>query len=381
MALKVPDIIKMVFRDYVDIPCWSFSSNKVPSQLKDPQYNLSWKTNPDLGLITLDEIERWLPLHDRSRSGFGIFTGRFEGCKYGLGCLDFDHFLDKATGEPDYGNKLDKLLERMPTFAEKSVSDEGVHGFFRYDKSDPNTQGSKNIDIKKMGIILENFLSEEEIRLISLSKDDPERIEKGIKKYMPGGAIYTDMHFINMTGNVYKNNDNALCILNRDDFSALLATVTTQTALPVIKRPTYQSSFSRSWSDILCEAGIPHVQATDYIDKSPHGKLQIEAWKIPCPNRKNHQSKRPGDVSADRAILIRYSDDTSACTCKHNSCHPSKRPNLLKKLWDEIKEPKRKSGEEYLKKMGIIGQSEEAQNKEEKIKSGEEFLKKIGVLS
>ena len=315
--VEIPPVIQRKFRSLTNIKCWCFcSKDKIPVQLKDPQLHLPWVKNPDLGMITLSELIKYAPLH----VGFGIFTSK----KYGLGCLDFDHLL--KDGEPVYNNKLDKFLEICPTFVEISSSGNGLHAFYNYDQTDENVKEFQ-IDIKKFNITS----SDENI----------------------GGKFYCDKRFIKLTGNVYKDNTYEIYHFDKLGYHQLEKAISVQVEQPIYKKSSIQTSFTRSWSDILSENGIIHIAAPEYTGKvSPKSKKEVvECWKIPCPNRNNHQTRRAGDVSADLAILSRYSDGSSSCTCNHNSCDPMKRPNLLQKLWDEIHKT---SDIQKLKDMGLL---------------------------
>lgn len=282
-----------------------------------------------MGVITFPELVQYASNH----VGFGIFVSK----EYNLGCLDFDHFL--KNGEPDYNNKLDIFLQMYPTFAEISSSGNGVHAFYFYDHDDEAVKEFA-INPKCFGITI----PEEEYNLL---------LEK---KILPGGKFYCDKRFIKLTGKVYKDNDYEIFKFDKLGYNKLVKTISVQQEIPLpAKRASIQTSFTRSWSDILCEAGIIHIEAREYVGKvAPKSKKEVvECLKIPCPNRSNHQAKRPGDISADLAILSRYSDGTSSCTCNHNACDPATRPNLLQKLWDEIKKPMVDEGNEILKRLEI----------------------------
>jgi hypothetical protein len=328
--LVIPDLIKQKFHGFEDVKCWGFcNTEKVPVQAKHPDRRTSWKKNPDLGVITLPEIIDLASDH----VGFGIFTSK----EYNLGCLDFDHFL--KNGEPDYNNKLDLFLQMCPTFAEISSSGNGVHAFCFYDRDDENVKEFA-IDPKRFGM----NIPEDEYKML---------LEK---KVLPGGKFYCDKRFIKLTGILYKDNDYEIFKFDKIGYNTLTKTISVQQELPLpAKRTSIQTSFTRSWSDILCEAGILHIEAREYTGKiAPKSKKEVvECLKIPCPNRSKHQAKRQGDISADLAILSRYSDNTSSCTCNHNSCDPATRPNLLQKLWDEIKQPRIDIGEAALKRLGV----------------------------
>ncbi len=333
--VDIPRIIETKFESYYDEKRWCFSKNKVPMKLHNPnpKFPLSWKNNPDEGVITLTNLIEFNEKHPEVHEGFGIITGD------GLGCMDFDRFLEN--GQLRYNNKMDKFYGHAPTFVELSRSMKGTHGFYEYDKTNENVK-EFGLDIKKFGI----NLTPEEIE--ALTKIDN----------LPGGKFYPRKHFINMTGIIHNNNDNDILCLTNPDYKMFEEKTCIQTVLPEVKKSAFQSSLTgnyRSWGEILADNGIPHPVATDYIGRaSPRsGKLVIEAYKIPCPNRKAHNTHRDGDISADLAILCKYEDGTSSVTCNHNSCDPMKRPNLLQKLWNEIKQPQIEIGKEALKRLGI----------------------------
>jgi hypothetical protein len=325
-VVDIPEIIQKRFSQFADCKCWGFCNNeKVPVQLKNPERRTSWKNNPDLGVVTLPELIKFAPLH----VGFGIFTSR----ELGIGCLDFDHFLQN--GEPAFNNRLDEFL-LYSTFAEISSSGNGVHAFYFFPPNDPHAKEFP-ISLKKFGI--------------NLSVAEMDKLDKNC----PGGKFYCDSHFIKLTGRIYKDNDYLVRYLNDGEYDSFERAVTTK-VIPK-KTTSFQSSFGlgRPWADILSEAGILHPEATGYVGKvSPRSKkLCIEALKIPCPNRMNHKTHRPGDVSAEMAILCKYEDGSSSVTCNHHSCAPEGKPNLLQKLWDEIKQPSVEAGEAALKRLGV----------------------------
>lgn len=329
--VTIPKIIQHKFRSFGDIKCWGFcNETKVPVQAKHPERFAEWKLNPDLGIITLPELIQLAPMH----VGFGIFTSK----SYSLGCLDFDHFL--KNGEPDYNNTLDIFLQKYPTFAEISSSGNGVHAFYYYEHD--------NEDIKENTLDIEKFN-------INLPESDKKTLKDN--KKLPGGKFYCDKHFIKLTGNVYKDNDYELKTICKSDYLKFEKTIFNHQDFPIRtkKQHSFQASFTKSWSNILTQAGIDHIEAREYIGKiAPRSKKEVvECLKIPCPNRYNHQTDRPGDISANLAILSRYSDDTSSCTCNHHSCDPASHPNLLQKLWNEIKKPTIDEGNKILKKFGV----------------------------
>lgn len=340
--VEIPDIILKKFNAFADIACWGFcNEEKVPVQKLNPELRTSWKKNPELGVITLPELIEFAPNH----VGFGIFTGD------GLGCLDFDKFLKDE--KLRFNNMMDAFFTEHPTFVEYSSSNTGTHAFYFYPKDNPNVK-EFGLDIAQFGI---KDLDPEEERLLKLPKDDPERKEKGLTDYMPDGKFYPQKHFIKLTGRVYRDYTYELyTIKNYDAFEKILSK---NVVIPRLKSNPYQTSLLgdyRDWNDILAEGGIPHIPATSYIGKvSPKsGKLVITAFKIPCPNRSAHATHREGDISAELALLCKFNDGSSSCTCNHNSCDPQKKPNLLQKLWDEINGPKINAGKKRLNDLGVV---------------------------
>jgi hypothetical protein len=309
--VNIPPIILKRFAQFEDCKCWGFCNNsKIPVQLKNPERHTSWKNNPDLGVVTLSDLLQFSPMH----VGFGIFTSR----NFGIGCLDFDHFL--KNGEPDFNNKIDQFLniQDANTFAEVSSSGNGVHAFYFFNQNNSKVREFP-ISLKKFGM---NFTVSE------LDKLD---------KNAPSGKFYCNDHFIKLTGRIYKDNDNLIRFLDNEGYSSFERAVTT-TYRP--KKSTHQSiiPLGKPWADILSEGGLMHVELPEYVGKlSPRSrKLCIECWKIECPNVNNHKTRRPGDISADMAILSKYADGSSSLTCNHHACDPSGHPNLLQKLWDKI---------------------------------------------
>jgi hypothetical protein len=325
--VDIPPIIPKVFSQFADTKCWCFcNAEKIPVQFKNPERRAEWVKHPELAIITLSELIQFSPLH----TGFGIFTSK----EFGIGCLDFDHFL--KDGEPVFNNRLDEFLNITSTFVEVSQSGNGVHAFYFFEPNNDNVKEFP-ISLKKFGI--------------SLSVAEMDKLDKDA----PNGKWYCNRHFIKLTGRIYKDNDGKIFYLTPHEYGGFEKAVTTQK--PVPKKTSFQSSIGmgRPWADILSEGGITHVEATDYVGKvSPQSrKLCIEAWKIPCPNRNNHKTRRPGDISADLAILSKYEDGSSSCKCNHHSCAPESKPNLLQKLWFEIKQPQVEIGKEALKRLGV----------------------------
>jgi hypothetical protein len=52
--------------------------------------------------------------------------------------------------------------------------------------------------------------------------------------------------------------------------------------------------------------------------------------------------------------LLYWNDGTTSCTCNHNSCTPALRPNLLKKLWQQVREGRQEQARQRLRKMGLM---------------------------
>lgn len=312
-GLKIPEIIQEKFKVYSDDKRWCFcNKNKTPVEFRNPRVHFSRTDYPELGLLTLDELIEWSPSH----VGFGIVTGN------GLGCMDFDRFLEN--GKPRYDNKINEFLDTRytRTFAELSTSDKGIHSFYSYDSEDTNIK-KFSIDIKKFGV--------------NLHPDEIKRLES--IKDLIGGEFYVNQ-FIKMTGRPYNDNTYPINHWGKLEYPIILKMAAIISELPVMKKHVYQSSLNgnyKSWKEILDDVYIISLPASYNGQINPtNGKLCVESWKIPCPNRANHGTHRDGDISAELAILCKYSDGTDSCTCNHNSCDPLKHPNLLRRLWDEI---------------------------------------------
>jgi hypothetical protein len=225
--------------------------------------------------------------------------------------MDLDHAL--VNGKPK-NDSISNFITSALTFVEISSSGAGLHLFFEY---------------------------------------VPSFEEYGLRKDFCDGKFYPS-RFIKLTGTVYEDNDYIIHHLTDREFENIKDVLSENRPLPVPRSINISCGSFASWDEILNDAGIIHIQANNYVGKERRGRIAIEAWKIPCPNRKKHSDHgRPWDFGADAAILIKWDDGSSSLTCNHNACDPVKRPNLLRLLWQEIKEPKIHRGTELLKKMGV----------------------------
>ena len=302
---EIPEIITQQFNQFKDIRCWCVcSKDKMPLDTTVSGYRLLRWIEERYKLLTLSELRGYTPLYD----GFGLIIGELGD--NAIRCIDLDHCLEN--GEPK-NEKITEFLEAFHTFTEISSSGTGLHLFFEYP------------------VKFDEF---------NLRKDFSE------------GKAYCS-RFIKLTGIIYKNFGYMVRYITDREFENIRNELSENRPVYVPSSPANFNGIERSWNDILNEAGIIHIRA-GYEGKERRGLVAIEAWKIPCPNRNKHSDHhRPGDFSADAAILIRWSDGSSSLTCNHNACSPLKRPNLLRLLWREIKGPKILRGKELLKKMGV----------------------------
>jgi hypothetical protein len=323
-----PNTIKNRFSACADIECWVLSNkNKQPctihsgKYLTEPQkeYNvgdmLRWKEEPQDHINTLSSIlKTWelLPGY-----GFGVLLNKNNS----IACFDFDHALD------DNGNIINtevrQFVEVISSFTEVSSSGKGLHVFVY-------------VEIP----------------------DDETIYEYAFKKSFGDGKFYPS-RFIKMTGNCPEGFDLPLKVLVLHELNTIRRKMSNEIISPSFRKstsPSQCSSTELNWGDILTEVGILHTNS-QYVGKSknyPDGtcKMVIESYRIPCPNRFEHTdfTKRTSQFGPDAAILTRWDDKTTSCTCNHNGCSPDKHPNLLQKLWDEIRELRMKDAKSILSK-------------------------------
>jgi hypothetical protein len=304
--VDVSPVIINRFQPWEKVRCWCVcDAQKVPQDTTRPG-PLKWIAERDK-LLTLKELVSFAPKYD----GYGLIVG--ERGDNMLRCMDLDHAL--INGVPKNENIVN-FLESALTFVEISSSGAGLHLFFEYP------------------VAFEEF---------------------GLRSDFCEGKFYPS-RFIKLTGNIYQDHDYMIYHLIDREFENIRNVLVENMPrfAPRTLTPVASCGSSAAWHDILNEAGIMHFQS-NYAGKERRGRIAIEAWKIQCPNRKKHSDHhRPGDFSADAAILVRWDDGSSSLTCNHNACKPEKRPNLLRLLWQEIKAPQIEEGNRLLKKMGAI---------------------------
>ena len=275
---------------------------------------LSWKQNPEDSINTLPIIEE--SLADMPAAGFGIIVGMDNT----LACFDLDGALDPdgAVINPN----VKAFLDVMYSFVEVSTSGKGLHVFVNL--SEPHT-------------------------------------EYGLDEKFCGGKFYP-ARFIKLTGNVYAGYDLPIRVLTKQDSEIIQNKIGVAPAS--IPQQKYQQEYPsngkvRDWGNVLMDAGILHITAPQYVGSSrQHGTVTRTckaAWKIQCPNKKAHSDhRRANDFSADAALLLYWSDGSTSCTCNHNSCNPALRPNLLKKLWQQVREGRMEQARQRLHRMGLM---------------------------
>ena len=313
---RIPDNIINRFAPWADFTSWVMGNEKkLIVQWRNGEL-CTWRKNPEDNIMTLHRLVD-IVSKDIWWGGFGIILGEDNL----LCCIDLDDCLDPTTHET-FNPEVTEFLKVAKTFVEVSSSGHALHVFFA----------------------LKN-----------------PKIEFGLKPEFCKGKLYVD-RFIKLTGIQYKDYDNPIRVLDDKEFSIIkkkigVAEVVIQPLVPSKSYTgrTRQSGLmtEESWEFILDEVMIPHFP-TEYNGHAKNGKIVMESWKILCPNVSAHTHDRTGDASANLAILCKYKDGTSSLKCNHNSCDPITHPNLLKKLWNQIKEIRAERGNTILKQMGVI---------------------------
>jgi hypothetical protein len=302
--VEVSPVIINRFQPWESVRCWCVCNDKkVPQDTTRPG-PLRWIEERGK-LLTLRELVEVTPKYD----GYGLIIG--ERGDNMLRCMDLDHAL--MNGIPK-NKEIISFIESALTFVEISSSGAGLHLFFEY----------------------------------------PTRFEEfGLRSDFCEGKFYPS-RFIKLTGNVYQDHDYMIYHLTDRELDNIRSVLSENRPQYTPRNPTISCGSYATWDEILNSAGIIH-RPVAYSGKERHGHIALETWKIPCPNRKKHSDHgRPGDFSADAAILIRWNDGSSSLTCNHNACKPETRPNLLRLLWQEIKAPQIEEGRRLLRKMGVI---------------------------
>lgn len=326
--IENPNIIKNRFSPWVDTECWVLSNkNKQPCTIHPGKYTseppkeyavgdmLRWKEEPQDHINILSSIlKAWEMLPGY---GFGILLSEHNH----LACFDFDHALDDAGNIKN--QEVQQFIEVVGSFTEISSSGKGLHVFVC-------------LDIPETEIVS----------------------EYGFKKSFGDGKFYP-ARFIKMTGNCPEAFDLPVQTLNIHELTTIRRKMSNESIAPSFKKaksPSQCDSTELDWDEILTEAGILHTKS-QYVGKSrnyPDGtcKIAIESYRIPCPNRFAHTNfaKRTSQFGPDAAILTRWDDKTTSCTCNHNNCSPDQHPNLLQKLWDEIRDLRKKDARSVLSK-------------------------------
>lgn len=292
------DVIKSRFAPWQNIKMWVLcNQEKIP--VKPDGSLLQWKENPGDDINILDTII------NRMRDGFGF--GCIVGPDNKLVCYDFDHALN------DDGKIINpavkEFIEIVGSFVEISSSGKGLHLFIIADLPD--------------GVALTEY---------------------GFKKSFCDGKCYP-ARFIKLTGNCLPGYDLPIQTFRKSELDVIERKLSnTPLQSPIRKTRTATDGTDTDWDGILSDVGILHLRS-QYEGKPrtyPDGttRTPIESYRIPCPNRHNHTGveKRNSRFGPDAAILSKWGDGTSSLTCNHNACDPATRPNLLKMLWDEIRQ-------------------------------------------
>ncbi len=320
------------FSPWADIECWVLSNkNKQPCTIHSGRYTsepakdyaigdmLRWKEEPQDHINTLSSILKTMEM--LPGYGFGVLLNEHNH----LACFDFDHALDE-NGQI-INQDVQQFIEVIGSFTEISSSGKGLHVFICIDA--PETE------------------------IIT---------EYGFKKSYGEGKFYPS-RFIKMTGNCPEGFDLPVQVLNILELNTIRRRMSNESIAPLFRKATTPSqceSVDIKWDEILTEVGIIHT-SSQYAGKSrnyPDGtcKVALESYRIPCPNRFVHTNfaKRTSQFGPDAAILTRWDDKTSSCTCNHNNCSPDQHPNLLQKLWDEIRTLREKDAKSVLSKYNEV---------------------------
>jgi hypothetical protein len=305
----IPDIIPQRFRPILTTKSWCVCGmDKIPADYTRYGSPLFWKKEREK-LLTLQDLQRYVPHYQ----GFGFIAGEDGGNQ--IRYIDLDGCLEDGVAK---NSRIDELLnsrELFPTFVEVSSSGNGLHVFF---ESSPFPETAIRSDVSK-------------------------------------GKIYC-CRFVKVTGVPYKGLDYPVKTLSDQELAVVLRVLGEQPPpRPLTPVRTYQGVMDgESWDTVLTEAGIEHRPAP-YTGKERHGKMVLEAWLIPCPNITMHSNYgKPSTFRMDAAVLERYDDGTSSCTCNHNHCAVALRPNLLRLLWQEIKAPRIARGKQLLADLGVM---------------------------
>lgn len=301
----IPPCIEEKFKGILNTRCWCVcNADKIPIRAGTNDL-LQWGQHPE-HLLTFHELRGFADQYP----GFGIICGEMGSNM--LRFVDLDECLN------DQGAIINptvkEFLDAFKTWVEKSVRGKGLHALFEYPKP------------------FDEF---------------------GINKNICGGKVYSS-RFLRLTGDTFGEYDYLIQFVSDREFEGIkrIGEQRIQPADPTVRR-TFTGE-REAWGIVLADEGIPCLPA-GYDGRERHGKIIIESWKIPCPNRAKHSDHgRYNDFSADAAILCRYNDGSSSLTCNHNACDPGTRPNLLRLLWTEIRRNRAERTRGILKEMGLI---------------------------
>ena len=338
MTSVIPDTILSRFAPWASCDCWVMCNKEkqpvtihggdylIPSE-KHPQvpYHYSvctllrWKNEPQDHITTLPKIRRVVDMFF-GHYGFGIMLGLHNT----LICFDFDHCISPDGSIPE---KVREFLDVISTFTEVSSSGTGLHVFAAVEG---NTE------------------------------------EYDFRKDVCDGKCY-DKRFIKLTGNTFTDYDYPVKIISEREFYAVKRKLGVAQSFPNTNQ--IQSKFvgsstftgnNNDWADILKKSGIRFEVIPNYNDKPRnHGGIErtsLWAARIQCPNAETHTgyNSRRGQFNPDVAILTVWDDKTTSLKCNHNHCSWIYRPNLLLKLWQQIKERRMTAAKRLLSQWRVI---------------------------
>jgi hypothetical protein len=317
MPSQIPDGILSRFAPWANCDCWVMcDKDKHPVTIHNGDYlipterhpavphhygfgqYLRWKDEPQDHITTLAKVQSVVDKFMFGTYGFGMILGLNNA----VVCFDFDHVINK---DGSVNPNVEGFLSVLNTFCEVSSSGTGIHAFVAVDGS---TQ------------------------------------EYDYRKEFCDGKCY-DKRFIKMTGNIFRDYDLPIKIIDETDFVAIRNKTGVKETLSCSPQKTHLSicTDGSDWGKTLSSVGIRYEVIREYKDtERKHGdviRTSVWAARVQCPNAEHHTgySSRRTQFNPDVAILTLWDDGTTSLKCNHNSCSWIHKPNLLLKLWAEIK--------------------------------------------
>jgi hypothetical protein len=284
---------------------------------------LRWKTEPQDHITNLSRVLKITEMFDCFGYGFGIIIG----LENNIVCFDFDHVVDSDGSVPI---AVRKFLKKLDTFVEVSSSGTGLHAF--------------------------------------VVCDSPDIEEYGFNPNICDGKAYVG-RFIKLTGDVWGTYNVPIRTISEKRFSRIkksfgeMKPAVTKVSLPqtnttLPQNGSYNGSIT-DWVDTLTRAGIRYETLTKYVGTRRRGAADVKCiWsgRIMCPQAHLHTGyeTRASQFNPDCAILSQWSDGTTSLVCNHNHCVSRLNPNLLQKLWVQIKTERVVKAKAVLSKYGRV---------------------------